>query len=350
MRVTLLTLVLAAAPAAALDLLEFKSGKTVAVEEATRVGQSLHVRLATPYDQYIATRIPIDQVLPEFVFYVWWRGLPEGDKAAHAELADWSRRNGLFDLALKVYDAVAAFDSETRAALPSLVRTLHEEEATWLFDHAEALFRAGQVRDARVEVDRLLEGFKDSQEFGRAQELGKMIDEREKLLTEERRRQEEARRLRRQTLEVKTQAARIAQADAYADSANLRYVAVARWRLNWACQLYEGALARLDDLLPYVDDEALRQQIGRHMDTAATRSVASYLRLGNLRYLNGDLGAALDAAHRVLDLDPANDAAAGLRDRILDGPGPTHIRYDRGFLSYRRSYGGLGLFGVRRFR
>jgi hypothetical protein len=133
----------------------------------------------------------------------------------------------------------------------------------------------------------------------------------------------------------------------------MRYVAEARWRLNWACQLYETALARLDALLPYVDDEELRQQIGRHMDAAVTRAVASYHRLGNLRYLSGDLGAALDAAHRIMDFDPENAAAAGLRDRILDGPGPTHIRYDRGFLSYRKAfnyYGNVGPFGIRRER
>ncbi len=346
----LLILFVTAVPAAALDLMEFKNGKTVAVEEATRVGKSLRVRFATPDDQYISTMIPIDQVLPEFVFYVWWRGLPERDQAAYTELADWSRRNGIFDLALKCYDAMAEFDPETRAALPALVKTLHEEEATWIFEHAEALFHAGQVGDARVEVDRLLEGFKDSQESGRAQELRKMIDERQKLLSEERKRKEKEARLRMQTIDVRTQAARIAQADAYAGSANLRYVGEARWRLSWACCLYEGALARLEQLLPYVGDEALRQQIGRHMDAAATRVVAAYQRLGSLRYLCGDLGAALDAAHRILDFDPENAGAAGLRDRILDGPGPTHIRRDRGFLTYRRSYGGLGLVGIRRFR
>ena len=345
--VALLTLV---ATAAALDLMEFKNGKTVAVEEATRVGTNLHVRYATADDQHISTVIAIDRVLPEFAFYVWWRGLPANDKAAHMELADWARRNNLFDLTLKVYDAVAAFDEETRTALPATIQTLRGEEAKWLLGHAEALFEKGQVRDSRIEVDRLLEGFKDLPESALALELRKRIDDREKLLSEERRREEEARRLRKQLLDVKTEAARIGQADAYAAGANLRYVAVARWRLNWACCLYEGALARLDELLPYVEDEALRQQIGAYMDRAATRAVAAYQRLGNLRYLCGDFGAALDAAHRVLDFDPANEGAMGLRDRILDGPGPIHIARDGGFLTYKKNYGGLGAFGVRRFR
>ncbi len=347
-----LVLLLAAVPAAALDLMEFKNGKLVAVEDATRVGTNLRVTYATRGDQHISTLIPIDQVLPEFVFYVWWRGLAGDDKKGHFELAEWSRKNGLFDLALKAYDAVAVFDAETRTALPGLVKTLHEEEATWLFEHAEAHFRAGQVRDAKVEMVRLLEGFKDSEEYGRAQELAKMIDEREKLLSAERKRKERVARLRLQAIDVRTQAARIAQADAYAGTANLRYVGEARWRLNWACGLYEGAIARLEALFPYVDDEELRRQIDRHIDAAAGRAVAAYQRLGNLRYLCGDLGAALDAAHRILDFDPANAAAAGLCDRILDGPGPTHIRRDGGFLTYRRSYGGLGPYGIgiRRFR
>jgi tetratricopeptide (TPR) repeat protein len=347
---SIIALLALVATAAALDLMEFKNGKTVAVEQATRVGMNLHVVYATADDQHISTKIPIDRVLPEFAFYVWWKGLPANDKAAYMELADWARKNRLFDLTLKVYDAVAAFDEETRAALPAVIQTLRGEEAKWLLENAEALFNAGQLRDAKVEVDRLLEGFKDLPESAPALELRKRIGEREKLLAEERRREEQARRLRKQLLEVKTEAARIGQADAYANGANLRYVAVARWRLNWACCLYEGALARLDDLLPYVEDEALRQQIGGYMDRAATRAVAAYQRLGNLRYLCGDFGAALDAAHRILDFDPDNAAASGLRDRILDGSGPIHIARDRGFLTYRRNYGGLGLVGVGRFR
>jgi hypothetical protein len=135
---------------------------------------------------------------------------------------------------------------------------------------------------------------------------------------------------------VRTQAARIAQGRAYADAANLRYVAYARWRLNWACCLYEGAARSLEDLLPYVEDESLREEIQRRMDEAASRSVAAYLRLADLRYLAGDLGAALDAAHRVLDLDPANAAATGIRDRI---------RYDGGFLTFRQRFDGIGGFG-----
>lgn len=345
----LLTLFAAVVPAAALDLMEYKDGRLVAVEEATRVGTDLHVRFAMPEDQSAATTIPIDRILPEFVFYVWARGLPAGDKAAHMELAAWARKNGLFPLALKVYDAVAQFDEETRDALPALTKALREEEATWLFERAEAHFKAGRVREARVDVDRLLNDFLGSQESGRAVELRTMIDERDKFLSEERRRREAAQLLRKQTIEVRTQAARIAQGDAYASGANLRYVAVARWRLNWACCLYEGALDRLDELLPYVEDDALRQEIARHMEAAAGRSVSAYLRLGNLRYLCGDFGAALDAAHNVLDLDPANVPAAELRDRILDGPGPTHIGRDKGFLTYRRAFTGHG-FGLRRVR
>jgi hypothetical protein len=83
--------------------------------------------------------------------------------------------------------------------------------------------------------------------------------------------------------------------------------------------------------------------------------IAIYLRLADLRYLCGDLGAALDATHRVLDLDPTHAGAAMLRDRILDGPGPTHIRRDRGFLTHkRRSYlppvwgGGFGVWRLAR--
>jgi len=349
MRIALLLLA-SAVPAAALDLMELKSGKLIPVEEASRKGDRIYVRLAAPADQRMATTYPIDLILPEFVFYVWEKDLPAQDRAAHLELAEWSRRNGLFALALKVYAGVAEFDEGIRNELPSIEKSLHSEEATWLFEHAETLFRDGEVGDARVEVDRLLAGFKDTEEAGRAAELRKMIDERQQLLGAERRKKEEARRVRRQTLEVRTQAARIAQGNAYADGVNLRYVGVARWRLNWACYLYEGAATTLQDLLPYVDDKALGEEILRHLDEAAARSVAAYRRLADLRYLTGDFGAALDAVHRVLDIDPKNEEVAGIRDRILTGPGPLHIARDRGFLTFRRSYAGTVGFGIWRAR
>jgi tetratricopeptide (TPR) repeat protein len=349
---TALLLGLLATSALALDLMETKDGKLIPVLEAKRVGDRLHVRLAAGEDQRMATAYPIDRILPEFVFYVWQKGLPEHDRPAHMELAEWARKNGLFSLSLKVYEAMAEFDEGIKGELPSLRKALSDEEATWLFERAEALFREGEVADARIEVDRLLELYPDSAEQGRAKELRKMIDERNQQLTAERRKKEEERRLRRQRIEVRTQAARIAQGRAYAGGANLRQVAVARWRLNWACCLYEGAIFSLEDLLPYVENDALRAEIVRHMDEALSRSVAAYVRLADLRYLNGDFGAALDAVHHVLDMDPDNAAATGIRDRILDGPGPQHIRYDRGFMTFKRSNRtiGGGWFGGRRFR
>lgn len=348
---TALILGLFATSALALDLMELKDGKLIPVEEATRKGDKLHVRLAAPADQHMATVYRIDRILPEFVFYVWEKELKEHDRAAHTELADWARKNGLFSLSLRVYRKMAEFDEGIKGELTSLAKKLREEEATWLFEAAERLFREGEVIDARVEVERLLELFPDSAEKGRAEELRKMIDEREKQLTAERRKKEEERRLRRQQIEVRTQAARIAQGRAYADGVNMRYAAVARWRLNWACCLYEGAIFALEDLLPYVEDEALRAEIVRHMEDAFNRSVAAYVRLADLRYLNGDFGAALDAVHHVLDMDPDNAAATGIRDRILDGPGPTHIRYDRGFMTFKRAHRTSGdWFGGYRFR
>jgi len=349
---TALILGLLAASAPALDLMELKDGKLIAVEEAKRVGDKLQVTLATKPGEHMATTYPIDRVLPEFVFYVWQKELPEHDRAAHLELAEWARKNGLFSLALKVYEKVAEFDEGIKNDLPSLRKQLGEEEATWLYEQAEAMYRNDEVGDARVLANRLLELYGGTAEKGRAEELLKMINERDQQLSEERRKKEAQQRLRKQWIEFKTQAARIAQGRAYADAANLRQVAYARWRLNWACCLYEGAVLALEDLLPFVEDEKLRAEVVRKMDEGLGRAVSAYVRLADLRYLNGDFGAALDAAHHVLDIDPDNKAAAGIRDRILDGPGPTHIRYDRGYLTFRRAFLGtsFGLVGYRRFR
>jgi len=347
----LLSAALLAAPALAFDLMELKSGKLIPVEEARLENGKVHVRVATEPGQTISTAIPIDRILPEFVFFVWEKQLPEGDRDAHLELAEWSRKQGLFGLALRVYEATGKFDEGVREDLPNLVTVLREEEATWQYERAEELFKRDEVRDARILVEGILERFKDSKETGRALELLGMIDERDKFLTEERRQKEQARRVERQRREVRTQAARIAQGDAYAESAKLRYVAEARWRLRWAGELYDGAAAELSAMLPFVEDETLRAEIERLLDATAGRIRSNYLRLADLRYLSGDLGAALDAAHRVLDVDPENAGAAGLRDRILDGPGPVHIRRDRGFLTYRRRayypfWDGLGGFGI----
>jgi hypothetical protein len=351
---TALALALLAARAGAVELIEFKSGKLLTVEGAARIGDKIHVRLTTPSDRYAAISLPMDQILPEYVYYIWERGIAEGDRADRLALAEWARRNGLFRHALRAYATVAESDPATRAELPALEQALHEEEATWLFERAESLFRRDEVKDARVLVRKVLDGFQGSKESGRALELLKMIDERDKFLSLEQRRKEEERRIRRQRIEVKTQVARIAQGDAYFASANLRHVGEARWRLKWAGQLYDGAVASLQEFLPFVEDEALQKEIEIHIGDAMARIQSTYLRLGDLRYLCGDLGAALDAAYRVLDVDPANAAASSLRDRILDGPGPTHIRRDGGFLSYGRRfsepYWDTGFGYRRRFR
>jgi hypothetical protein len=339
-----------AVPASAIELIELKNGKILKVEDASRVGGKLHVRLALPAGAYAATTIPIDRVVPEFVFYVWAEGLAAGDKGAHVELAEWSRRNGLFRHALKVYDAMARFDDETRAALPALIESLREDEALWLCERAEALLKADEARDARVVATMVLDDFKGSKHGARALEIALRIDERLAQLTAERLREEREARLRRQRIEVKTQVARIAQGDAWAASANLRYVGEARWRLNWAGQLYEGAAASLIGLLPFVEDEGLRKEMEGHIQAADTRMAGAFLRLADLRYLCGDFGAALDAAHRVLSIDPDNTGAAGIRDRILDGPGPTHIRRDGGFLTYRKDRSGFGGYTGWRWR
>ena len=128
-----LFLALLALPAAAFDLMETKSGKLIPVESASRVGDRLHVRLALRRDQYVETTYPIDAIIPEFVFYVWEKDLPEHDRAAYLELAGWARKNGLFSLALRVYDKTAEFDQGIRAELPKLALTLHAEESAWLF-------------------------------------------------------------------------------------------------------------------------------------------------------------------------------------------------------------------------
>ena len=336
--VALLALALLAPAALGLDIVELKDGRVLEVEKVEVKRGKLFVRLhVRKPGQVVAYAIPFDRVVPEFVYYAWAAGIDAGDAAGWRRLADWARGHGLFRLAWRSYGNAAATDQTPPKEMAELKAKLREEEATWSFEEAWRLFRAGDAAAARVRVERLLEGFPDSKEAGRAQGLLSIIREREQFMSEQKKQAEIAKRARKQRREVDRLAKRMRQADSQVLRARFIHAAEAKRRLAWAAYTYRKAALRLADLLDVVEVDDLRLTLEALLGGVQERLVRTFLKLGDLRYLTGDVAGALDAAHEVLSIDPRNKDAAGLRSRVLDRAG----REDRPLYGTYSPYGGL---------
>ncbi len=311
-----------ALPALALDMIELKNGKLIPAESVTVRGDRLRIRLYLPgKDASAEYTVPIDQVVPEFVYYAWAEQVAEGDAAGHRALGDWARSQGLFRLALVQY-------REAGEATPEFEATLREEEATWRFDEAWRLFREGEVKGARHLAESILGEFEGSAEAGRVNGLLAIIAEREQFLSEQKRQEEVARRARGHRREMERQVDRMDRADRMVREARLGARADARRNLSWAAYAYRSAEVRLQELLLLVEVDDLRLSLRALLDGLAPRMVRSFLKLADALWISGQVEGALDAVHEVLAIDPDNKSASGLRERILDretriaGPAP----------------------------
>jgi len=310
-----------ASPASAVEIVELKDGRLIEAEQVRVTGERLRIRLYSPEgDRTVEYALPFDQVLPEFVYYAWLDGIEPGDAAAQVALGDWARGQGLFSLALARYETAADSDVEVRKQLPKWQAEMRDEEATYRFERAWELFRSDAVHEARVQATYLLANFADSAEAGRTQELLDIIAEREKFLTEQKRQEEIADRARKQHRELDKVVDKMAQADRTQRNARMTSPIDAQRRLRLAAYTYRQCSFRLEDLLPYVEVDDLRQMVGAILDDLAQRRVSTFLKLGDLRLLGGDYTGALDAAHEVFAIDPENAKAKDLRDRVLTGP------------------------------
>ena len=338
-------LVLLASSALAIDIVEMKDGRLYEVERATFKGDRLSIKLHTPgEDKLVVFTVPIHRVVPEFVYYAWAETIQEGETQKRIKLAEWSRINGLFRHAWKQYQQAAATDEKVRASLDELGRTMHEEEATWIYHEAEKLFREDDVKAARVRAIRVLEKFKTTKEVGRAKELLKILAEREQFLTEQKKRDAILKRARKQKKEIDKHVERIRKADRLVLRARLSNPLDARRRLRWSGFTYRAALLTFQDLALYVEVDELRFMLKALTEQVQGRLTNTFLRLADVDYIMGHVAGALDAVHEVLAVDPTHEAASKLRDKILeDGPGTVRIRggttdthYGR---IYRRRYG-----------
>ena len=105
----------------------------------------------------------------------------------------------------------------------------------------------------------------------------------------------------------------------------------ARRRLYWASYQIRRALHKLNDLAPFIQEDDLRQSMEAIVRDAEKNAIASFTRLADLRYLDGDVAGALDAAHEVLWLDPDNKAMTDMRKRVLDSSEYRGYRFRYGY-------------------
>ncbi|MDH3591281.1 MAG: hypothetical protein OER88_05355, partial [Planctomycetota bacterium] len=203
-----------AAPALALEVIELKSGRIIEAEKASVRGDNLWIELYLPQGkEYVAYAMPIEKVVPEYVFYIWLKGISDNQTASHIELAEWARKHGLFRQARKAYGIAGKSSTKIREEIPGLEKTMHGEEATWLFSEAERLFRANDVKVARTRLEQLLNDFSDTEEVGRAKALLMILGEREQFLSEQKKQEEVAARARKQRKHVTKQVDRVGKAD-----------------------------------------------------------------------------------------------------------------------------------------
>lgn len=306
-------------PVFAVDIVEMKDGRVLEAEEVTLKGDKLYVKLYRPAgDQTIAYSIPIEKIVPEFVYYAWADGIDADDTAEMFRLAAWSRGQGLFRLAWRAYQRAAAADPEVKDKLEDLRKEMYAEEAGWLLEEAWRRFRDNDVAAARVHTERLLRDFADSEQVGRAKGLLNIIKEREQFLDEQKKQEEIAARARRQKRIVDRHVEKIEKADRLVLKARFKYLGDAKHKLNYAAYVYRTAALEFADMLAYVEVDELRFTLKALLDDLDRRLVRTFLKLGDLRYLTGDAPGALDAVHEVLSVDPGNKAAEGLRERVLD--------------------------------
>ena len=335
-------LVLLAAPAAALEIIELKNGKIYEARKVrVRDGQMyIELNMKLP-GQTLGFSIPVEKVLPEFVYYAWAKDIRADDVKGHVDLAAWAKKQGLFIQAWRQYEAAAEHDAEMKSALPELQKKLNEEAATWMFTTACVFLKEGEVVRARLLAEKLLAVHPGSEEGPRTKELLKIIAEREMFLEEQKRQEGIAKRAKKHRREIDRVIARVQKGDRYAARASSDYPASADRRLSYAVNAYARGADELTELLDAIEVDALRRGVESLIDEFDGRYVRANLRLGDLRFVGGDSLGALDAVHSVLALDPKNKEATGLRERILDSrvraSEPTAV------------YGGFG-FRFRRYR
>ncbi|MHC4937405.1 MAG: hypothetical protein ACYTHK_00365 [Planctomycetota bacterium] len=331
--VVAMVLALAGTPVlAGIQLVETKKGKIYEAREVLVVGDKLRMSLALKESGQSATvSIPIDTVLPEFVYYAWASQIAEHDVEGHMSLAGWCRKQGLFRQAWREYIAASEASDKIMKRLPELEADMNEEAATWYFTQAEKRLRDGEVHAARVLAERVLNDYPESKEVPRTKGLLMLIKEREQFLSEQKQAEKKAILAQKQRRYVEKQLKQIDSAKTMVRNTRMQNVPDARRRLRWASYTFRRSLHRLHDLVPFIEADDLRTSVEAIVRDTEKNLIASFTRLADLRYLSGDVAGALDAAHEVLWVDPENKAMTDMRKRVLDAGENGRYRFRYGY-------------------
>jgi len=314
-----LAIAVLAVPALAVDVVEMKNGKLYQVERAQVKGDRFFMTLLTSKDKKIAFSVPMEKVVPEFVYYAWADQIQTGDVDQHLACAQWARDNGLFGPAWQQYGHAAKIDPAVHSKLPKIEKEMFQEQATWIYEDAERRFKKDDIKGAGKRLDLLLAKFATSKETGRAKALVSILAERAQFLTEQRRQEKIAARARKQQREIDRILHMVERADLLVTTTRIGVDAYnSRRRLHWAAYAYRKAFFLFDELMLYVEVDGLRHKLKSLREAMESRIVRTFLKLADLHWIMGDVGSALDAVHEVMMVDPANDAARGLRERILE--------------------------------
>ena len=137
-------LALLALPAGAgntIELVEMKNGRLYEAQELKVKGDRLWIRLAEKRPgEKVAFSVPIDKVVPEFVYHAWAAQIRPDSEKDQLKLAAWARKQGLFELALKTYKAAAALSPKARSELEAFEAKYKAEESAFMYRQARNLF------------------------------------------------------------------------------------------------------------------------------------------------------------------------------------------------------------------
>ncbi|MHC4941344.1 MAG: hypothetical protein ACYTHK_20650, partial [Planctomycetota bacterium] len=293
--------------------------------------------------------VPVSKVIPEFVFYIWKAQIETGDVDQHLALAKFSRENGLFGHAWEQYEIAAKLDPAVHTDLPKIEAKMFQEQATWIYEDAEKHFRDGDIKAARKRLDLILAKFDKSKESGRAKALISILAEREQFLTEQKRQKKVAERAVKQKRRIDKYLDFVGRADKLVLVTRYNDIYNARRRLHWAAYAYRKSYFVFDEMLLNAEVDDLRRMLKGLVEDMERRLVRTFLKLADLRWMSGDASGAMEAVHEVMAVDPANEAARGLRERILEEE--TVPAWERiPSYPYRRRFLGRRYMGRGRYR
>ncbi len=303
-----------------IELVEMKNGRLYEAQELRVKGDRLWIKLAEKQPgQKVAFSVPIDKVVPEFVYHAWVAQIRPDSERDQLKLAAWARKQGLFALALKTYKGAAALSPKARSELEAFEAGYEAEESAFLYRKARDLFDAGRLKEARVLSTQALSRFPDSVERKAVEELIKIVDEREAFLTEEKKRKEAERLLKRQKRDYRRLQIWADRGQRYIGKADFIDPPSALRRLQVGTAIYGRVMDMLIDRLPYVENGGLRDDMRKLLESLHTGRTTALLLLADGRYMTGDVFLSMQTAHELIAIDPGNEGAHRLREQILSG-------------------------------